>query len=76
MPSMHLPIVTTILATYRRPHLLKRAIRSILNQTFTDFQLCVYDNASEDETGAVVRDFMKADSRSALLLSCKKSWLY
>jgi hypothetical protein len=43
--------------------MLRRAIRSVLNQTFRDFRVCVYDNASGDETAAVVEEFRSKDSR-------------
>jgi hypothetical protein len=43
--------------------MLRRAIRSVLNQTFPDFRVCVYDNASGDETAAVVEEFRRKDSR-------------
>jgi glycosyltransferase involved in cell wall biosynthesis len=57
------PNITAIICTYRRPKLLRRAIESILNQTYQDFQICVYDNASGDETAAVVAEFAEKDSR-------------
>jgi glycosyltransferase involved in cell wall biosynthesis len=57
------PLITTIIPTYRRPQLLRRAIRSVLAQTYLNFCVCVYDNASGDETESVVREFMKCDSR-------------
>ena len=57
------PLITTIIPTYRRPKLLKRAIKSVLNQTYPHFQVCVYDNASEDETAEVVAEFAKKDPR-------------
>jgi glycosyltransferase involved in cell wall biosynthesis len=57
------PRITTIIPTYRRPELLRRAIRSVLAQTVPDFQLCVYDNASGDETAAVVAEFARGDPR-------------
>jgi glycosyltransferase involved in cell wall biosynthesis len=55
--------ITTIIPTYRRPVFLKKAIESILSQTYSDFQICVYDNASGDETEKVVRSLMKVDPR-------------
>lgn len=55
--------VTIIILTYRRPGLLKRAISSALRQTYPDFQVHVYDNASGDETQEVVEEFLKKDSR-------------
>jgi glycosyltransferase involved in cell wall biosynthesis len=58
-----MPLITTIIPTYRRPKMLRRAIESVLSQTHPDFQVCVYDNASGDETRQVVQEFAKADSR-------------
>jgi glycosyltransferase involved in cell wall biosynthesis len=57
------PLITTIIPTYKRPQLLKRALASVLSQTYPHFQLSVYDNASHDETEAVVREFMEKDNR-------------
>lgn len=57
------PIITTIIPTYRRPKLLERAIKSVLNQTYPHFQICVYDNASGDETASVVAKMAEKDSR-------------
>lgn len=57
------PQITTIIPTYRRPKLLRRAIQSVLNQTYSEFQVCVYDNASGDETAEVVRSLATQDSR-------------
>lgn len=57
------PLITTVIPTYRRPAMLRRAIRSVLNQTLPHFRLCVYDNASGDDTGAVVEEFQREDSR-------------
>lgn len=60
---MSKPFVTTVIPTYRRPGMLQRAIRSVLGQTYRDLRVCVYDNASGDETAAVVEEFRKQDSR-------------
>jgi Glycosyl transferase family 2 len=55
--------ITTIIPTFRRPQLLRRAIESVLAQSFQDFRLCVYDNASGDETEAVVAAYAQRDGR-------------
>jgi len=57
------PLITTIIPTYRRPKLLRRAIRSVLAQTYPHFQVCVYDNASRDETPSVVDEMARTDCR-------------
>jgi glycosyltransferase involved in cell wall biosynthesis len=56
-------LITTIIPTFRRPKLLKRAIESALNQTYPHVRVCVYDNASGDETADVVANLIKKDSR-------------
>ena len=61
--EIELPLITTIIPTRGRPHLLKRAINSALRQTYPNLQVCVYDNASGDETAQVVADLAKKDSR-------------
>lgn len=59
------PSVTVLLPTFRRPALLSRALRSVLAQTFTDFQVMVCDNSSNDGTAEVVEGFAQRDARVA-----------
>src|SRR5579875_1770387 len=56
-------VVTTVIPTFRRPHLLKRAIASALNQTYEAVAVEVFDNASGDETAAVVAEAASKDPR-------------
>lgn len=49
--------VTVGIPTRNRSRLLRRAIASVLAQTFSDFTLVVSDNASEDDTAEVVASF-------------------
>lgn len=55
------PAVSVLVTTYNRAALLPRAIRSVLEQDFRDFELIVIDDASRDETPDVMRTF--SDSR-------------
>ena len=57
------PIVTTIIPTYKRPNMLRRAIESALNQTFRNIRILVLDNASNDETYDTVQKLAEKDSR-------------
>lgn len=57
------PLITTVIPTYRRPKLLRRAVLSVLRQTYHHLRVCVYDNASGDETEEVVAELMQKDSR-------------
>ena len=42
---------------------IKRAIESILDQTFTDFELIISDNSSTDSTSEICHNFLKKDDR-------------
>ncbi len=57
------PLITVIIPTFRRPNLLKRAVSSAVNQTFSDIKIHIYDNASNDETAGVAESFMQKDRR-------------
>jgi glycosyltransferase involved in cell wall biosynthesis len=51
------PAVSIVLPTYNRASLLGRSIRSVLGQSYTDFELIVIDDGSTDETSGVVAGF-------------------
>ena len=53
--------VSIIIPTYNRTDLLPRAISSVLNQTFQDFELIIVDDGSIDNTKQVVEEFQKKD---------------
>ena len=53
--------VSVVLPTYDRADVLGDAIRSVLGQTYDDFELVVVDGGSDDATPAVVSSF--ADDR-------------
>lgn len=57
------PTVSVCIPTFNRAGMLREAIASVLGQTWQDFELIICDNASEDETEAVVKSF--ADKRIA-----------
>jgi glycosyltransferase involved in cell wall biosynthesis len=59
----HVPLLTVVLPTYRRPDFLRRALNSVLQQTFRDLVVLVCDNASGDETPQVVSEIAASDPR-------------
>jgi len=48
---------TAIITTFNRKELARKAIASVLAQTFTDFELIVLDNSSKDGTEEMVKSF-------------------
>lgn len=54
---MKIPNVSVIIPTYNRANIIGRAIRSVLAQTHQDLELIIVDDASDDDTQAVVESF-------------------
>ncbi len=52
-----MPLVSVIIPTYNRSQSLKRAIKSVLAQTFQDYELIIVDDYSSDDTKIIVDDF-------------------
>lgn len=51
------PFFTVVIPTHNRSNLLNRAIKSVLNQTFDDFEIIIVDDYSNDDTSSVVGSF-------------------
>ncbi|HYE37885.1 glycosyltransferase family 2 protein [Methylocaldum sp.] len=58
-----MPLVSIVLPTYKRAHLLSQAIRSVLDQTYANLELIIVDDNSPDDTAAVVQSFDDARIR-------------
>jgi GalNAc5-diNAcBac-PP-undecaprenol beta-1,3-glucosyltransferase len=49
------PLFSVVMATYNRANLLSRAIGSVLNQSYQNFELIIVDDGSSDNTEEVCR---------------------
>ncbi len=58
------PFVSVVIPTYNHAKLLKKALDSVLAQTFKDWEAIVVNNFSTDDTIAVVDSF--SDTRIKL----------
>jgi len=63
MSNQAAPRVSVIMAAYNTDKWIASAIRSVLDQTFTDFELLVIDDGSTDLTYDVVRQYAQQDHR-------------
>jgi GT2 family glycosyltransferase len=66
----HRPLVSIVMPVYNtQPELLTEAITSVRNQTYTNWELCIADDASTDpEVHRTLREQAAADSRIRLVL--------
>jgi glycosyltransferase involved in cell wall biosynthesis len=51
------PLVSVVIPTYNHAHFLTRALQSVLDQTYTNWEAIIIDNHSEDDTAAVIDTF-------------------
>jgi glycosyltransferase involved in cell wall biosynthesis len=61
--SAETPVVSVVMPTYNGERFLRPAIESILNQTFSDFELIVVDDASTDSTPQILAELRDKDCR-------------
>jgi glycosyltransferase involved in cell wall biosynthesis len=50
-------LVSVVIPTYNHGHLLGRALKSVFDQIYTNWEIIVIDNNSQDNTDAVVQEF-------------------
>ncbi|RXG26915.1 glycosyltransferase family 2 protein [Leeuwenhoekiella marinoflava] len=57
------PLVSIIIPTYNRAHLIGETLDSVLAQTYTNWECIVVDDGSTDETDKVLAGYVEKDSR-------------
>ena len=62
-----MPNITVIVPVYKVEEYLPRCIDSILNQTYTDFELLLVNDGSPDNCPAICEDYARRDSRIHVL---------
>ena len=57
------PLISIIIPTYNRAHIIPETLDSILAQTYTNWECIVVDDGSTDNTKAVIENYIKRDNR-------------
>lgn len=57
------PLVSIIIPTYNRAHLIGETLNSVLAQTYTNWECIVVDDGSSDGTDALLADYCEKDTR-------------
>lgn len=60
---MNAPLVSIIIPTYNRAHLIGETLDSVIAQTYQNWECIVVDDGSTDHTEEVMADYMAKDAR-------------
>lgn len=58
-----MPEISVIMLVYNREKYVSRAIESILNQTFSEFEFIIVDNGSIDSSGAICDEYAQQNEK-------------
>jgi glycosyltransferase involved in cell wall biosynthesis len=57
VPQTHSPIVSVCMASFNHAPYVAAAVQSVLDQTFSDFELIIVDDGSSDDTLSILKKF-------------------
>lgn len=57
------PLISVIVPTYNRGHIIDKALNSILAQSYQNWECLVVDDGSTDNTAQIINTYLKNDSR-------------
>jgi len=57
------PLVSIIVTTFNSKRLIESCLLSLINQTYTNIEIIIIDDASSDDTENIIRKLMKKDKR-------------
>lgn len=60
-------MISVVIPTFNRSELLSRSVKSVIAQTYKDWELIVVDDGSTDDTDTVMREFTRSDRRIRFL---------
>lgn len=69
------PYISIIMAVYNNEKYFPIAVNSIINQTFTDWELVIVDDGSTDRTPQIADDFANQDSRIKVIHQ-ENQWIF
>ena len=89
MSNISTPLVTVVIPTYNHARYLGRALQSVIDQTYTNWEVVVIDNHSMDDTDEVITSYADprinylkihnhgviATSRNAGIRAAKGEWI-
>jgi glycosyltransferase involved in cell wall biosynthesis len=68
---MNNPLVSIIIPTYNRAHLIRETLDSILIQSYENWECIVVDDGSSDNTDDLLAEYIKKDNRFKYLINAR-----
>lgn len=68
---MNQPLVSIIIPSFNRAHLVGETLTSVINQTYKNWECIIIDDNSTDETIKVINSFQEKDNRFKLIIKPK-----
>lgn len=62
-----MPIVSVVIPTFNRGHVIEKAVKSILGQSLQSFEIIIIDDGSTDDTARIVSEISKNEPRIIFL---------
>ncbi|MDE6559255.1 MAG: glycosyltransferase [Muribaculaceae bacterium] len=59
----NLPLVSVITPCYNASEYISDAIKSVVNQSFSDWEMIIVDDGSNDNSAEIIKSFVSADNR-------------
>lgn len=70
------PKISIVMASYNYEKYISESIESVLNQTVSNFELIIIDDASKDDSDEIIKKYAKRDARVFYLLHEVNKGLY
>jgi glycosyltransferase involved in cell wall biosynthesis len=58
-----IPLISIIIPTFNRAHIIGETLDSIIAQSYTDWECIIVDDGSTDDTEVVIAEYINNDSR-------------
>ena len=68
-----MPLVSVVMPVFNGERFLADAIESILAQTFTDFELLIVDDGSQNGSAEIVRAYANRDDRVSVYFQLERN---
>jgi len=58
-----MPLVSVIMPTYNRAHLIAESLDCVLHQTYAQWECIIVDDGSTDNTDDILKSYLEKDKR-------------